>query len=193
MSRKLPPEPLTRDEAEQLARVVGRGVTGIRNRALVLVLFDTGARLSEALDLESQDLDLERGSVRIRHGKGDADRVAGLGMAGERALRDWLEVRATHGQCARSPFVFCTLQGAPLMSSYVRQLLPRLGRRAGLEKRVHAHGLRHGHALHLIRAGEPLDVVSAQLGHANLETTNRYVKRMAPDERVARVRRALEQ
>lgn len=190
--RKLPPEPLTAVEVAALVRSVGRGITGKRNAALVATMFETGLRVSEALDLELRDLDLDNGSVRVRHGKGDKFRVVGLGVGAERALQAWLDVRPRTASADAPQFVFCTLDGGPVMSSYVRQLMPRLGERAGIDKRVHAHGLRHGHALHLLRNGMSLQAISGQLGHANLATTERYLRRLAPDEVVKLVRRAFD-
>lgn len=80
--------------------------------------------------------------------------------------------------------VFCTLQGEPMETAYVRALLPRLALKAGIEKRVHAHGLRHTHAAELAREGTPLNLVQAQLGHSSLATTDRYLRHIAPEELV---------
>ncbi|MDQ6807205.1 MAG: site-specific integrase, partial [Actinomycetota bacterium] len=81
--------------------------------------------------------------------------------------------------------VFCTLTGQQLDSSYIRRLLPRLATRAGIDKRVHAHGLRHAHAAELVAEGIPVNVIQQQLGHGSLATTDRYLRHIAPRERVA--------
>jgi len=73
-------------------------------------------------------------------------------------------------------------------SSYVRRLLPRLAVRAGIEKRVHAHGLRYAHAAELAAEGLPVNVVQQQLGHGSLATTDRYLRHIAPKERVEAMR-----
>lgn len=85
--------------------------------------------------------------------------------------------------------VFCTLSGAPLKDAYVRALLPRLARKAGVEKRVHAHGLRHSHAAELAAEGLPMNLVQAQLGHSSLATTDRYLRHIAPQQLIDAVRR----
>ena len=76
--------------------------------------------------------------------------------------------------------LFCTLQGKPLKSSYVRTLLPRLADKADIEKRVHPHGLRHTHAYELMTEGVPVPIIQQQLGHTSLATTDRYVSHLAP-------------
>ena len=72
--------------------------------------------------------------------------------------------------------------GRPLQTAYVRALLPRLARRAGIAKLVHAHGLRHTHVFELANEGRPLHVIQAQLGHASLAITDSYIKHLAPQE-----------
>lgn len=70
----------------------------------------------------------------------------------------------------------------PLTASAVRRLMARLRRRAGLDRRVHAHALRHGFAVQAVRAGLALPTLQAALGHASLATTDRYVRHVAPEE-----------
>jgi site-specific recombinase XerD len=102
-------------------------------------------------------------------------------------LERWMDRRRALGLSGRRP-VFCTLAGEPLDSSYVRRLLPRLAAKAGVEKRVHPHGLRHAHAAELAAEGVPVNVVQQQLGHGSLATTDRYLRHIAPAERVAAMR-----
>jgi site-specific recombinase XerD len=74
------------------------------------------------------------------------------------------------------------LRGTPIPSSQVRQLLPRLARQAGIEKRVHPHGLRHTHAYELMMEGVAMPIIQSQLGHVSLATTNTYLAHIAPKE-----------
>ena len=76
--------------------------------------------------------------------------------------------------------VFCTLHGQPMAAAYIRRLLKRLATRAGIDKRVHAHGFRHTHAAQLRAEGVDLAVISRQLGHASLTTTAIYLDHLAP-------------
>ncbi len=179
-SRRRPPEVLTEPEAIALLRACSqRAPTGVRNRALIAVLWRSGLRISEALALELRDLDLEAGTLRVRHGKGDKSRTVGLDEQTTAMLARWLDRRRTLGPGARAP-VFCTLQGGRLDTSYVRHLLPRLARKAGVDRRVHAHGLRHTYASELARERTPINVIRDALGHTSLAVTDRYLRDVAP-------------
>jgi len=156
-----------------------RAPTGRRNRALLAVLWRAGLRCSEALDLELSDLDRERRTLHVRHGKGDKARFAVADARTFELIDRWLAVRP-----AGPGPLFCTLKGGRLQSSYVRDLCKRLARRAGIDKRVHPHIFRHTHARELDDAGIPLRVISAQLGHARPSTTDTYLGLVSPRRRV---------
>lgn len=178
--QKLPPEPLTGDEVRLLIGTCSkRAATGLRNRALLVALYRAGLRISEALALYPKDLDAKAGTIRVLHGKGDKCRVVGLDAGAWAILQNWLDKRATLGLNGRQP-VFCTLAGEQIESAYIRGLLPRLARKAGIEKRVHAHGLRHTHAFELASEGTPLHLIAAQLGHGSVATTDRYIRHLNP-------------
>ncbi|MFG0314666.1 MAG: tyrosine-type recombinase/integrase, partial [Phycisphaerales bacterium] len=72
--------------------------------------------------------------------------------------------------------------------AYVRRMLPRMARRAAIEKRVHAHGLRHTHAAQLASEGVPINVISRQLGHSNVGTTSRYIDHISPTQVIETMR-----
>jgi len=168
-----PAEILTADEVRALIRACShRAPTGIRNRALIVVLYRAGLRVSEALALRPKDVDLEAGTVTVLHGKNDRRRTVGIDAGAGAVIERWAERRRGLGINGRAP-LFCTLGGDPLQASYVRALLPRLAARAGIEKRVHPHGLRHTHAAELAAEGTPINLVQAQLGHSNVATTSR--------------------
>jgi len=152
-SRRRPPEVLSEAEAIALLKASSsRAPSGVRNRALIAVLWRCGLRISEALALELRDVDLQAGTVRVRHGKGDRSRTVGLDEQTTAMLARWIDRRKKLGPGARAP-IFCTLQGGRINSSYVRRLLPRLAAKAGIDRRVHAHGLRHTYAAELAREG----------------------------------------
>lgn len=180
---KLPAEPLTRDEVHAiLKQCSARAPTGIRNRALITVLYRAGLRISEALDLLPKDIDAAQCTILVRHGKGDKRRLVGIDPEAMGVIQRWLDKRAERGFNGKQP-VFCTLKGEPMWDAYVRSnLLPRLGRKAGIEKRVHCHGFRHAHATELRREGVDIGVISQQLGHSNIATTVRYLRHLMPVE-----------
>ena len=178
--RTLAPEPLTRGEVEALLKACSnRAPTGIRNRALIVLLWRAGLRIGEALALHPKDLDAQQATVRVLRGKGRKHRVVGLDPQAWAVVQRWIDIRAKLGIDGRRR-LFCTLQGKPLDQAYVRALLPRLGRKAGIEKRVHAHGLRHTHASELRQEGIDVGIISKQLGHASIATTARYLDHVAP-------------
>ncbi len=184
-----PPEILTPDEVRALINAASnRAPTGIRNRALIAIMYRGGLRLAEALALRPKDLDVDRGSVTVLHGKGDRHRVVGLDPGAFAIVTRWLDGRAARGIGGRAP-LFCTLQGNPLHQSYVRTTLPRLAKRAGIEKRVHPHGLRHTHSFELMMEGVPVPVIQQQLGHASLATTDRYLRHIVPKDVVETMQR----
>ncbi len=175
-----PAEVLTEDEAKSLIQCCSnRAPTGIRNRALITVLYRGGLRLSEALALKPKDLDPDAGTITVLHGKGDRRRTVGMDPGAMAIVMRWVDKRRGFGIDGRAP-LFCTLQGQPLKSSYVRTLLPRLATKSGIEKRVHPHGLRHTHAYELMMESVAMPIIQRQLGHASLATTDTYLSHIAP-------------
>jgi site-specific recombinase XerD len=184
-ARRFPAEPLALVDVEALrAACSRRAPTGIRNRALLAVLFRSGLRVSEALALLPKDLDPAGRSLRVLHGKGNKARTAPLPTDAADAVERWLECRKRLRLTGRHP-LFCTLRGEPLWDSYVRALCKRLAAKAGVEKRVHPHGCRHGWALGQVRAGVSLNAIQALLGHRSLHTTSVYLQHIAPAAAVA--------
>jgi site-specific recombinase XerD len=186
--KTLPPEPLTHLEVLALLRACSsKAPTGQRNAALIVLLWRAGLRCSEALDLYAKDIDAHAHTIRILHGKGNRSRTVGLDATAFAVIARWMDTRKAMGINGRAPLL-CTLKGKKLSTSYVRTLLPRLAAKAGIEKRVHAHGLRHSHAADLMREGVPVNVIQKQLGHANLSVTTAYLDHIAPEQVVAVIR-----
>jgi site-specific recombinase XerD len=124
----------------------------------------------------------------VQRGKGGKRRVVGLDQGTLDALEEWLERRAEIAPPAAAP-LFCTKRGGPIDASYIRRLLPRLARAAGVRKRVHAHGLRHLFATELQAEGAPLSMIRDLLGHSSLATTDTYLRRLGAGEAVGCARR----
>jgi len=153
-----------------------------RLRSLVIVMWRTGMRISEALALEERDLERRNKTLVIRHGKGDRRRVVAMDEWGWQQLDRWLELRKTLplGQ------LFCVLHGPTagraMHGSDVRRQLSEAGQRAGLRRRANPHSFRHTHAVELWREGVDLFRVQKQLGHARLDVTGIYLQGIAPEE-----------
>ncbi len=177
--RRFPPEVLSPEEVAALMDACSGGPTGVRNRALLTVLYRAGLRINEALALRPKDLDAHNGAVRVLFAKGGRSRTVGMDGRAFEVVGRWLEIRAAYGIDDRAP-VFCMLDGQPLHDGYIRVLFPRLGRQAGIAKRVHAHGLRHTDAAELRAEGMDIGVISKQLGHRSIATTARYLDHIAP-------------
>lgn len=177
-----PPEPLTVDEVRSLvAAASATSSLGLRNRALIAALYGGGLRISEVLALRPKDVDLAAGSIRVLHGKGDRWRTVGLDPGSAAILARWIDRRSSLGINGQHA-LFCDLSGAPIGAPGVRMLLKRLAAKAGIEKRVHPHGLRHTLAAELFRDGVPLPTIQKQLGHASLDGTAHYLGRIAPQD-----------
>lgn len=180
-----PIQPLSKSEVNQLiAACSSRAPTGIRNRALIALLYRSGLRLGEALALKLADLDPDHGAITVRRGKGDKHRIVGMDPDGWAYLQRWLDRRRQLRPPSGAP-VFSTLNGGPVSQDYVRQMLARIKLRAGVAKRVHAHGLRHTHLTELAYDGVPLPVIQAQAGHEHITTTARYINQRAPAHQIA--------
>jgi site-specific recombinase XerD len=153
--------------------------TGVRNRALVVLLWRAGLRISEALALMPKDLDATEGTIRVLRGKGAKSRITPLDPESFAVIEKWAAVREKLGISARRTLI-CTLKGTPVQTAYVRALLPRLAKRAGITKRCHPHGLRHSYACDLRREGIDVGVISKALGHSHISTTSLYLDHISP-------------
>ena len=187
--RRLPPEVLSDAEVCALMRAYGRHApTGLRNRALIALLYRAGLRINEVLTLYPKDLEPTDGSVRVLHGKGGRSRTVGLDPGAGAIIERWLDARLRLGASGRHP-VFCTLRGHPMAAAYVRVMLKRVAVRVGIEKRVHAHGLRHTHAAQLRAEGVDIAIICRQFGHASINITAPYLDHIAPRAVIEAMRR----
>lgn len=181
-----PAEVLAPDEVHAiLAQCSRRAPTGVRDRALITVMYRAGLRVSEALALRRSDIDTRRGVVRVRHGKGDKARSVGIGDGALAVLELWLDRRQALGLAHNGTPLFCTLQGGPMSDDAVRNMLRRRAARAGVEKRVHPHALRHSYAYELAEKGTPVNKIQALLGHTSLQVTSTYLDHIAPVDAIA--------
>jgi len=186
--RRFPPEVLSESEAVALIDAVGGpSWSRARNRALLAVLYRSGLRLNEALCLRPKDIDADAGAIRVLFGKGGRSRTVGVDVGALAFVAAWAAERRMASLPADAP-LFCSRAGRTLTSAYVRRLLPELARRAGIAKRVHAHGLRHTHAAQLRAEGVDICIISKQLGHSSLLTTVTYLDHIAPTAVVEAVR-----
>jgi integrase/recombinase XerD len=179
-------------ELQALMDACGNSPTGIRNRAMIALLYSSGLRITEACALRVKDVDMGYPpSVHVLSGKGAKEgtvglwrpKVAGWDPHAVAHLTAWLEKRQTLGINKRAP-LFCAItegvRGRPTLPSYWRRAFHRLGERAGLEVRVHPHGFRRSLASHMDKAGHSLVEIMQQLRHSSAATTDAYLTRIGP-------------
>lgn len=190
MERPTPQDALTDEELELLLAQIGtRYPTGKRNLAALLLMSDAGLRVGEVCALTTKDLVRAKGSVthvQIRNGKGGKPGVSPrLTIRAAAAMKQWLQARKALG--IRSGPVFCTVSkghrvtrfsqdgelvpGEPLSTAYMRAVVKRLRAKAGIEKNVSPHTLRHTFATRYLRAGGDLERTRKALRHASITTT----------------------
>lgn len=176
MEYRLPPTPLTPQEAERILSSANPStVTGVRDRAMLEVLYSTGIRRMELSHLRLQDIDAERGTLMVRQGKGKRDRMIPIG---ERAL-SWVKLylETSRPKLAVVPdqgFVFLTVEGVPFLTESLTHFVRDYIRKSGLEHRGACHLFRHTMATGMLENGADIRFIQQMLGHVNLKTTEIY-------------------
>ena len=174
--QRYPANPPTVEEIIAVMHAAGDDHDAIRLRGPIVVLWRAGLRISEALALIESDLDLPRGAILIRSGKGGKRREVGMDRWAWEQLTPWLQLRATLPVGA----LFCVLHGPTVGRAWapagVRPQLHHAAARAGVRRRFAPHQLRHAHAVEMSREGVPLLAIQRQLGHADLAITSVYLR-----------------
>ncbi|MEA3401524.1 MAG: tyrosine-type recombinase/integrase [Armatimonadota bacterium] len=177
------PRTITKDEARALlAQPNPACPTGLRNRAMMEIMYRAGLRVSEVTNLRPGDIRWQAGRVEVRDGKGGVDRTVPLDPETMNWLRQWDEERPKGGH------FFTTLKGTQVLPRYVRQMIDRAAEKAGLNPAdVSPHVLRHSYATELLDEGYSIREVQTLLGHSSVRTTQRYthVDREALAEKIA--------
>jgi integrase/recombinase XerD len=170
------PKFLTSEEVEALLNQPDLGnPQGVRDRAMLEVLYATGLRVSELIRLRVADIDFEMGYIRTI-GKGDKERIVPIGDEAFHWLKNYLDssYRLFKKKKPNSPFVFLTRRGGAMSRQNFWMLVEKYGRSIGLKGKLSPHVLRHSFATHLLENGADLRIVQAMLGHADISTTQIY-------------------
>jgi integrase/recombinase XerD len=147
---------------------------GLRDRAMLELLYASGLRISELCNIRLENLDLTDGMIRVT-GKGNKTRLVPVGSEARTALGRYLEIQRPKLISRRSGAeIFLSVRGRKLTPQRVWQLIKRYAARAGLEANVYPHLLRHSFATHLLVGGADLRVIQEMLGHADISTTQIY-------------------
>lgn len=148
---------------------------GARDRAMLEMLYGSGLRVSELVNLRAEQVDWDEGFIRV-NGKGSKTRLVPLGEVAAQALRCYM----TRARCklrregVKAEVIFLSRCGTRLTRERIRQIIGERARAAGLSEHVFPHILRHSFATHLLENGADLRVIQDMLGHANLSTTQIY-------------------
>lgn len=153
---------------------------GVRDRAILQLLYDAGLRASEALGLGLVDVDLSTGEARVT-GKGGRERLAYVGPRGLERLAAWVEGPRRDLAPAGESALFVSTRGKPLGDRALRRLVAGHAKAAGLPPGVSPHALRHAFATHLLQAGCDVRLVQRLLGHRRISTTQVYTHLAFPD------------
>lgn len=177
------PKALSYEQVSRLLQATGNDSTpaGLRDRALVELLYGTGVRISEAVNVDIDDLKLEERTLIVT-GKGDKQRLLPLGGYSVSALGDYL-VRARPALLIRgrgNHAVFLNARGARLSRQSAYAVVHKAAEKAQLEVEVSPHTLRHSYATHLLQGGADVRVVQELLGHSSVTTTQIYTA-VTPD------------
>jgi integrase/recombinase XerD len=165
-SKKLPVV-LTHKEIKDLID----NTENIKHRLLIELLYSTGLRLSECINLQYSDLDLNDGTGWVRLGKGAKDRIFIVSEIFKKDLLDYIEKKNAGGK----GYIF-SVNGRKMSSSGIQHAIKVSAERAGIDKPVHVHTLRHSFATHLLENGVDIRKIQKLLGHSNLQTTQIYTQ-----------------
>lgn len=169
------PKTLSAEEIQALMAAPNLAApTGLRNRCMLELMHRCGLRVSEACGLYLRDVHWGEGTIHLRPevAKGGVEATAYLDPKSEALLERWKNERRRYA--ARKPHLFTTLQGGPVDRRYCWSMIRRCARRAGIERGVHPHMLRHTYATELLRDGFNLREVQQLLRHADIRTTTIY-------------------
>lgn len=185
--RKFDPDPIRVDDialalAHCTPRTPGRygHLSAARLRALIVLLYRTGVRISEALDFEERDLEHGDRTLLVRHGKGDKRRLVAIDDWGWAELQRWLALRQEIPPGKLIPILRGQHAGERMSPTDARRQLRELQARAGIRRRLAPHQFRHGFAVENFREGTNLLALQRQLGHAHLGVTEQYLRGIDP-------------
>jgi integrase/recombinase XerD len=174
--KRLPRGVLARDEARRLVEAPDASTPiGLRDRAILEVFYGTGIRAGEMAKLKVTDVDAEDRLLRVLLGKGKKDRNVPLTRAAAEAVEDYLaEGRPRIRGAAQSRWLLLALRGGRMYPSLLNDVVQDAAKKAGIDKHVTCHTLRHSCATHLLKGGADIRHIQALLGHACLSSTERY-------------------
>ena len=169
MSRKIP-DILTEQEQERLLGQFNlRYITPARNKTMIILLLNSGLRLSEMINLKWKDINLMTGQLKVVEGKGAKDRILWIDDYTIKELQEWKERQFT--EWGKTDIVFSTRTLNKLDGKAVRKMIKTYTDKAGIDKDITTHSLRHTFASDLLRDTKNIRIVQKALGHSDISTT----------------------
>jgi len=178
-SQQLPRQVLSRAEAQRLLDSTPQvKLRDIRDRAILEVLYATGIRRAELIQLELYDLDLETATLTVRQGKGNQDRIVPLTASALTAMRLYLDKARSlfTGEAGQGRFFVSSRSGGPLDAADIVRIVEKAAKRARISKHVTPHTLRHSCATHLLKGKADIRQIQKLLGHRRLSSTEIYTR-----------------
>jgi integrase/recombinase XerD len=170
------PKGLAEDEVQALLDAPDTGTSlGLRDRAMLELLYASGLRVSEIVGLPREAVDLDAGILRVT-GKGGKERLVPFGRSAARWLTRYLQSARPELDRKRSPHLFLTERAAGMTRQRFWQVIEGYGRKAGITRPLTPHALRHSFATHLLEHGADLRALQMMLGHADIATTQIYTQ-----------------
>jgi len=171
-TRKTLPDILTDEEAKRIIEIPNkRYYTGLRNKAMITLMLNTGLRVSEVTDLRTNNIDLSKRALKVVNGKGGKDRNLIIPDKTAELLKQWTKKR-TEGT---GHYLFNTQKGGQLSREYIFMMIKRYTTRAGIDKNIYPHTLRHTFATSFYKQTKDIETLRKLLGHSDISTTQIYV------------------
>lgn len=169
-TRKKLPDILTDQEAKRLIEIPNkRYYTGLRNKAMITLMINTGLRVSEVTNLKTNQVDLNSRSLKVVNGKGHKDRNLIIPEHTAELLKQWNKKRS------QGDYLFNTKEGKQLQVRYIQAMIKRYSNRAGIDKNIYPHSLRHTFATNFYRQTKDIETLRKLLGHSDISTTQIYI------------------
>ena len=170
------PSYLSVDEVETLLNAPDLKKDGeYRDKAMLEVMYASGLRVSELINLSKQDINFQQKILKIK-GKGDKQRLVPIGDFAMEYLNNYLNLVRSKNIGQTSKYIFLNSRGQKISRQYFFKQVKKYAKRANIDKKISPHTLRHCFATHLLEAGADIRMVQEMLGHANIETTQIYTQ-----------------
>ncbi len=171
-AQKKLPNTLNVDEIDQLLTEISSSTLGLRDQAIIELIYSAGMRLSELVSVNWQDATQGVGMIKVT-GKGNKQRMVPIGRKASAAISAWLAVRSSLAK-ADEAALFVSQRGTRISMRSIQSRLDYWARKTGLNRKLHPHMLRHSFASHILESSGDLRAVQELLGHANISTTQIY-------------------